>query len=51
MNGCVLARNGDIALGDPMEKTLEEQVEIERMLLEILAEDGYELEMDEDEER
>ena len=52
MNERVLAEgSSNIMLGDPFEKTEEEQLELERQLLEVLAEDGFVSDEDELEER
>ena len=45
MNQRVLDRNGDIFVGDPGEKTLEEQVLLEEAILEIVGDDD---ELDDD---
>lgn len=42
MNSRVLANNNNIMIGDPIEKTDEEQSELEIRLLEV-SDDGYEL--------
>ena len=39
MNQRVLDRNKSLFIGDPMEKTIEEQIELKETLLEILGSD------------
>ena len=39
VNQRVLDRNKSLFIGDPMEKTTEEQIELEEILLEILGDD------------
>lgn len=43
MNQRVLDRNGDIFVGDPIEKSIEDQVLLEEAILDIIGSDDTEL--------
>ena len=44
MNQRVLDRNYSILLGDPVEKTQEEQVQLEELLLQFVEDEGSDIE-------
>jgi len=46
MNQRVLDRNNSILLGDPIEKTQEEQVQLEEILLQFTEDEGNDIEDD-----